>query len=189
MNRVKSIVFGLGFLVGMAISVNAGEWDQRTVFTFHGPVEIPGQVLDGGTYVFKVVDAESDRNIVQVFSENEKHLYGTFLTVPDYHLRPSGKTIVNFEERAAGDPEAVKSWVYPGDHYGHDVVFPRARAQTLAKANKLPVTSMPDELAGRTTRPAKSMNDSCIVALKTGPLKAQKPTGGEVAVSETFAGK
>jgi hypothetical protein len=33
-----------------------------------------GQVLDAGTYVFKLADSASDRNIVQVFSKNEKHL-------------------------------------------------------------------------------------------------------------------
>src|SRR5271170_2819362 len=120
MNRTKAkaVVFALGVLFGMVVRANADERDQKTIFTFSGPVEIPGQVLDGGTYVFKVADSSSDRDIVQVFSEDESHLYGTFMTVPDYHLQPSGKTIINFDERAAGDPEAVKSWFYPGDSYG-----------------------------------------------------------------------
>jgi hypothetical protein len=183
------VLAGLAFLGGMAPRALADDWDERTIFTFSNPVEIPGQVLDAGTYVFKVVDSASDRNVVQVFSEDENHLYGTFLTVPDYHQRPSGKTIINFEERAAGDPEAVKAWFYPGDNYGHDFVYPRAKAAALAKANNQPVASMPDELAGKTTKPAKSMNDSSVAALKKTPLKAQKPTGEEVGVSEAFAGK
>jgi hypothetical protein len=173
----------------MVVRANADERDQKTIFTFSGPVEIPGQVLDGGTYVFKLADSASDRSIVQVFSEDETHLYGTFLTVPDYHQQPSGKTIINFEERAAGDPEAVKAWFYPGDNYGHDFVYPRAKAAALAKANNQPVASMPDELAGKTTKPAKSMNESSVAAMKKTPLKAQKPTGQEVEVSEAFAGK
>ena len=183
------VLAGLAFLGGMAPRALADDWDERTIFTFSNPVEIPGQVLDAGTYVFKVVDSASDRNVVQVFSEDENHLYGTFLTVPDYHQRPSGKTIINFEERAAGDPEAVKTWFYPGDNYGHDFVYPRAKAAALAKANNQPVASMPDELAGKTTKPAKSMNESSVAAMKKTPLKAQKPTGQEVEVSEAFAGK
>lgn len=186
---MKAIVFGLGIVAGaalMAARAHADEWDQKTVFTFSGPVEIPGQVLDGGTYVFKVADSSADRNIVQVFSEDENHLYGTFLTVPDYHLQPSGKTIINFDERAAGDPEAVKSWFYPGDNYGHDFVYPRAKAAALAKANNQPVASMPDELAGKTTRPAKSMNESSVAALKKAPLNAQRPTGDEVELTAAF---
>jgi hypothetical protein len=187
---MRAIVFGLGIVAGaalMAVRANADEWDQKTVFTFSGPVQVPGQVLDAGTYVFKVVDSESDRNIVQVFNEDENHLYGTFLTVPDYHLRPSGKTIINFEERAGGDPEAVKAWFYPADNYGHDFVYPRAKAAALAKANNQPVASMPDELAGKTTKPVKSMTEPSVTALKNTPLNAQKPTGEEVRVTEAFA--
>ena len=171
----------------MAVRAHADEWDQRTVFTFNEPVEIPGQVLDAGTYIFKVVDSASDRNIVQVFSKDENHLYGTFLTVPDYHQQPSGKTIITFEERAEGDPQAVKAWFYPGDNYGHDLVYPKAKAAALARANRQPVASMPDELAGKTTSPTKSMSESSVSALKTTPLKAQKPTGEEVGATEAFA--
>jgi hypothetical protein len=187
---LKAIVFGLGILAGaalMAVRANADEWNQKIVFTFSGPVEIPGQVLDGGTYVFKLLDSESDRDIVQVFNEDETHLYGTFLTVPDYHQQRSDKTIINFEERAAGDPEAVKAWFYPADNYGHDFVYPKAKAAALAKANNQPVASMPDELAGKTTKPVKSMSESSATALKNTPVNAQKPTGEEVRVTEAFA--
>jgi hypothetical protein len=186
---MKGIVFCLGIVAGaalMGVRANADEWDQKTVFTFSGPVEIPGQVLDGGTYVFKVADSSADRNVIQVFSEDESHLYGTFLTVSDYHQQPSGKTIINFEERAAGDPEAVKAWFYPGDNYGHDFVYPRAKAAALANANNQPVASMPDEPAGKTTRPVKSMNESSVAALKNTPLKVQKPTGEEVELTAAF---
>ena len=186
---MKGIVLCLGIVAGaalMAVRANAGDWDEKTVFTFSGPVEIPGQVLDGGTYVFKVADSSADRNVVQVFSEDENHLYGTFLTVPDHHQQPSGKTIINFEERAAGDPEAVKTWFYPGDNYGHDFVYPRAKAVALAKANNQPVASMPDELAGKTTGPVKSMSDSSVTSLKKTPLKVQRPTGDEVELTVAF---
>src|ERR1700733_8354118 len=190
--NMKGIVLCLGIVAGARLTTtgeDAGVREENAVFTCRGPVEIPGQVLDGGTYVFKVADSSADRNVVQVFSEDENHLYGTFLTVPDYHQQPSGKTIINFEERAAGDPEAVRAWFYPGDNYGHDFVYPRAKAAALAKANNQPVASMPDELAGKTTKPAKSMNESSVAAMKKTPLKAQKPTGQEVEVSEAFAGK
>jgi hypothetical protein len=189
---LKAFIFCLGTVAGIALTAvraHADEWDQKTVFTFSGPIEIPGQVLAAGTYVFKVADLASDRNVVQVFNKDETHLYGTFLTVPNYHQQPSGKTIINFEERAAGDPEAVKSWFYPGDNYGHDFVYPRAKAAALAKANNQPVASMPDELAGETIKPVKSMNESSVTALKKTALKAQKPTGEEVGVTEAFAAK
>lgn len=185
-NSAGAIVLGLGIIVGMASNANADDINQKTVFTFSGPVEIPGQVLDAGTYVFKLADSMSDRNIVQVFNKNENHLYGTFLTIPDYRLKPAGKTILTFDERAAGDPEAVRAWFYPGEDYGHDFVYPKARAKVLAKVNNRPVASMPTELAANTTAPTQSVQEPQVVAMKQAPLKAQQPAEGEVEISQVF---
>jgi hypothetical protein len=166
--------------------VSADEWNQRTTLTFSGPVEVPGQVLAAGTYVFKLADSQADRNIVQVYSKDEKHLYGTFLTVPDQRLRPASKTIITFEETPAGSPEAVRSWFYPGQNYGHDFVYPKPRAVALAKANKTPVASMPAELAESTTKPAPTLAEPHIQTMRQATLKAQQPDEREVEIALVF---
>jgi hypothetical protein len=188
MNNVRMITLAcLGALAGMRLpQAKADAWDQKTVFTFSGPVEIPGQVLSPGTYVFKLMDSMSDRNIVQVFNKDENHLYGTFLAIPDYRLKPSGKTIITFEERAEGAPEAVKAWFYPGDNYGHQFVYPKAKAVELAKANTQPVPSMPTELTVNIILPVITMREPHVVAMKQTPLKAQQPTEEEVEIAEVF---
>jgi hypothetical protein len=190
MNRTSAIFIflaGLGLLGGMLVpQASADEWDQKTIFSFSGPVEIPGQTLAAGTYVFRLADSSSDRNIVQVFSKNEKHLYGTFLSIPDQRLHPSGKPIITFDERAAGSPEAVRAWFYPGEDYGHEFVYPKDTAVALAKANNTPVPSMPAELAANTTNPAATVNEPHVVAMKQAPLKAQNPTGEEVEIAQVF---
>jgi hypothetical protein len=178
---------GLGFLGGLVQHAMADDWDQRTIFTFSGPVEIPGQVLAAGTYVFKLADSTSNRNIVQVFSKNEKHLYGTFLAIPDQRLRSAGKPIITFDETPAGSPEAVRAWFYPGENYGHQFVYPKPKAVALAKANNTPVPSMPAELAANTTQPAASVKTPQVVAMSQAPLKAQKPNEEEVEIAEAFA--
>lgn len=114
----------------------ADDWDKKTVFTFSGPVEVPGRVLGPGTYVFKLLDSASDRHIVQVFNKNERHLIGTFLAVPDYRLTPPSKPLITFEERPAGSPEAIKGWFYPGDNYGNEFVYPKTRAVALARQHQ-----------------------------------------------------
>ena len=183
---VLTLAISLGLVGGMSRCVLADEWDQKTIVTFSGPVEIPGQVLPAGTYVFKLADSQSDRNIVQVFSKDQRHLYGTFLAIPDERLRPAGKTIVTFDERAAGAPEAVKAWFYPGDQYGHEFVYPKPRAVALAKANSTPVPSMPAELASNTTTPVAAVTEPAVMAMRQAPLKAQQPTEEEVEVAEVF---
>lgn len=184
--RILTTLVCVGMLGVMLPQAKADEWNQKTTITFSGPVEIPGQVLNAGTYVFKLAGSMSDRNIVEVFNKNENHLYGIFLAIPDYRLKPTGKPIITFEERAAGTPEAVKAWFYPGDNYGHEFVYPKAKAVELAKANKQPVASMPNELAANTTKPTKTMQEPHVMAMKQTPLKAQKPTDEEVEIAEVF---
>jgi hypothetical protein len=176
----------LAFGAGLIQRAMADEWDQRTIVTFSQPVEIPGQVLPAGTYVFKLADSQSDRDIVQVFSSDEKHLFGTFLTIPDERLRPASKTIITFDERPPGSPEAVRSWFYPGLNYGHDFVFPKPRAVTLAKANNAPVPSMPAELAESTTKATPTLAAPHIQAMRQAALKAQQPTALEAEIAEVF---
>jgi hypothetical protein len=118
------LLAGVGVLGSLMPMAKADDWDQKTIFTFSVPVEIPGQALPAGTYVFKLANSSSDRNIVQVFNRDESHLYGTFLAIPDYRLKPAGRPIITFDERPIGTPEAVKAWFYPGQNYGHDFVYP-----------------------------------------------------------------
>ena len=78
MNKTSArlmLLIGLVFLGGMVPRATADEWNQKTTITFSGPVAIPGQVLQAGTYVFTLVESQSDRDIVQVFSKDERHLY------------------------------------------------------------------------------------------------------------------
>ena len=179
-----ALLIGLGILSGFAPRARADESSQKTIFTFSAPVEIPGQVLGAGTYVFKLADSDSDRDVVQVFNKDQTHLYGTFLAIPDERLRPAGKPILTFEERPTDSPEAVKAWFYPGDNYGHEFVYPKTTAVALAKANHTPVPSMPDELAENTKKSAVNMKDARIMAMRQVALKAQNPTGEESDVSE-----
>ena len=187
MRNVRTLILAsVGLLSSVLPQARADEWDQKTTFTFSGPVEIPGQVLSSGTYVFKLADSQSDRNIVQVFNKDENHLYGTFLTISDYRLKPAGKPIITFEERASGSPEAVRAWFYPGENYGHQFVYPKAKALELAKANNTPVPSMPNELAESTTKPAPTMQEPHITELKQAPIRAQQPTEEEVEIAQVF---
>ena len=188
MHRTSMVIIlaGLAVVTGITPRALADEWNQKTIFTFSGPVEIPGQVLSAGTYVFKLADSSSDRNIVQVFSKNEKHLYGTFLAIPDERLRPAGKPIITFDETPAGSPEAVRAWFYPGENYGHQFVYPKPRAVALAKANNTPVPSMPAEYAANTTTPAVNVKAPQVVAMSQASLKAQKPNEEEVEIAEVF---
>jgi hypothetical protein len=130
-------------LVVLAIpsGVTADEWNKKTIVTFNHPVEIPGvgvQILPAGTYVFKLLDSAADRNIVQIFNKDQSHIFATILAIPNYRLRTTDKTVMTFRERAAGQPEAIRAWFYPGNSWGQEFVYPKARAIELAKETNSP---------------------------------------------------
>jgi hypothetical protein len=178
-------------LVALALSptVKASEYDKKTTVTFSQNFEIPGvgqQFLPAGTYVFKLVDSVSDRDIVQIFSKDETHVFATILTIPNYRLKATNKTVMTFRERASGQPEAIRAWFYPGANWGQEFVYPKKRAIEIAKMAKQPVLAMPDELAVDILAPVKSVEEPPVVALKAAPLKAVTPAGEEVEVAQVI---
>ncbi len=171
--------------MALSPSVKADDWNKETRVTFSHPVEVPGGIiLPAGTYVFKLMDSPSNRHIVQIFNKEKTHIYATILTISNFRLRATDKTVMTFGERAVGSPEAIRAWFYPGRNWGEEFVYPRKRASELARVTDLPVLAMPSEFEPFITAPAKSMNDEPIVALKEAPLKAVTPTGEEVEIAE-----
>jgi hypothetical protein len=153
-NRWLVVTFCLALFFTLALprAARADEWDKATKLTFSEPVEVPGQVLPAGTYWFTLADSPADRNIVQIWDADRMHLISTILAIPDYRLQPKGRTVVHFEERPSGSPEAIHSWFFPGDNFGQEFVYPKTRATQLAKQTSRPVLSMPNEQASTTAQ-------------------------------------
>jgi len=127
-------------------NVRADEWNKKTTLTFNEPVQVPGVALPAGTYVFKLADTVSDRNIVQIWNADETKLITTILAIADYRTQTADKTIISFDERPTGQPEALKAWFYPGDNFGIAFVYPKQKAVELAQVNRQPVLSTREEV-------------------------------------------
>ncbi|MGC9950276.1 MAG: hypothetical protein ABSF64_28250 [Bryobacteraceae bacterium] len=174
----------------LAPGAKADETNRKTVITFSAPVEIPGVhlagwgVLPAGTYVFKILDSQSDRHIVQIFNKDETTIYATILAIPNYRLKATDKTVMTFRERPAGEPEALRAWFYPGRNFGEEFVYPKAMAMALAKDTNTPVLFTAAEIPVEVTEPIKSAEEPVVVALKEAPVMAAKPTGEEVELAE-----
>ena len=165
MNRFKVLasIFCLSLAaLAFSASVKADAWNKKTIVTFNQSVEVPGNVvLPPDTYVFKLLDSTSNRHIVQIFNEDQTHVYATILAIPNYRLRVTGKTVFTFTERAAGEPPAIKAWFYPGDNFGQEFVYRKSKSAELAKQ-----TTMPSEPEPEITKPAESLNEEPVVGLK-----------------------
>src|SRR5579862_8086255 len=193
MKFLKSAPTVLGLaLLGLAFSpsASADEMNKKTVITFSAPMEIPGVHLQGygvlpaGTYVFKILDSQSDRHIVQIFSQDELTVYATILAIPNYRLKATDKTVMTFRERPAGEPEALRAWFYPGRNWGEEFVYPKAKAIELAKATHQPVLFTPEEVPAEVSEPIQTTDHPVVLALRRIPIMAIQPTGEEVELAQ-----
>jgi hypothetical protein len=107
--------------------VSADSWNKRTIVTFSDSVEIPGQVLPAGTYMFKLADSPSNRHIVQIWTGDESQILATIMATPNYRPDTPDQTILEFDERPGNSPMALHSWFYPGDNTGQEFVYPQYR--------------------------------------------------------------
>lgn len=156
-------------------SLNADPVKKRTEVTFSQPTEIPGMVLEAGTYVMKIPDPYTHSDMVGFYNPTESHLYKLVRTIPAYRMNRTDKTVITFEERAAGAPEAIHTWFFPSEHYGREFVYSKAEAvtpvtQTIAQSTPPPappaVTERPAPVA---QTPAPAPQQPVEVAQATPP--------------------
>ncbi|HXX19942.1 MAG TPA: hypothetical protein VEJ46_11115 [Candidatus Acidoferrum sp.] len=177
MKASKAVLLVLGILLSGAIAVHvqAQNFDKLTKVTFSQPVAIPGKVLPAGTYSFTILDTLGSRNIVQIWNEDKTQLITTVLAIPNYRLETPEQTIIQFAERPANRPQAVKAWFYPGFNYGIEFVYPKPEAVQIAQAAN-------EVVPAETVEPTPS-------TLKTVPLIAVTPKGEEQSLAKAFPAK
>ena len=169
----------IGFsCTAMAPLLKADNWDKRTVVTFHQPVEIPRHVLIPGTYVMKLVDLDSHRDIVQFLNKKENHVIATVFAVPAYEpSKVHDHTFFTYEERAANAPQALKTWFYPGDPWGEEFVYPSAKPVV----NPAPPANFTPRPAPAEAPHAEAAAPAPVIAQNIAPAKQEPAKPVEVA--------
>jgi len=77
--RILSAIVAVGFAGALRADVAP---ESKSTLTITTPLEVPGAVLDPGTYVVKLVDTESNRNVVTFMSADEKKVFATAIATP-----------------------------------------------------------------------------------------------------------
>jgi hypothetical protein len=142
----------------MTGAANADAWNKKTIVTISQSIEVPGAVLTPGKYVFKLLNSDSNRHIVQIMNERENHVYTTNLAFAKERMQPADKTVLTFYEMPGGGPEPIRSWFYPGDTIGQEFAYPKNRATEIAQAThqKVPVLSASNEPSATVAAPVET---------------------------------
>ena len=175
-----SCAIWIGLLcTAMAPLMKADMWDKRTVVTFNQPVEIPQHVLIPGTYVMKLVDLDSHRDIVQFLNKRENQVIATVFAVPAYEPNVvHDRTFFTYEERGANSPQAIKTWFYPGDSWGEEFIYPPVKpVATPAPPTNFTPRPAPAEPPRSAVQPAPAP----VVAQNTTPARPEPAKPVEIA--------
>ena len=135
---VISLAVLLSFLLVFTAPAHAQyEWAKKSVITLNDLCEVPGMVLEPGTYVLKTDDNLSNsRAVIQLLNKDESQILTTFIAVPDHRMRPDSTgsdVVLTFFDGVTVGPKPIQTWFYPGEMNGYEFVYPTSRAKEIAK--------------------------------------------------------
>lgn len=165
--QIAGIVFSMLCLVA---AVGAIAWadvgpEKKSTLTVVDRVEVPGIVLEPGTYVIKQVDVQNNRNIVQVTDVDETKVYTTMIATPHESATDAkGSTFVYYKS-PPGTPRVLRTWFAPNDKFGQDFLYPSERAAQLSKlvSEKVPEATEAD-LGASARNPGPAMGPETVPA-------------------------
>ena len=150
--RILTAVMAIG-LVGVVLGDVPP--DKKSTLTTATPIEVPGAILDPGTYVVKLVETQNNRNVVTITSVDEKKIFATTICTPHVAAEDPRHTTFMFYSTPEGANKVLRTWYAPNDRYGQDFVYPPDRAAALRQMTNTEVPALTAEQSTElTNRPA-----------------------------------
>jgi hypothetical protein len=167
-------VLALAVCAASAATARAADPAKQTPFSTNEALEVPGMMLEPGQYLLRLIEPTAEPNVLQVFeivqlwTGDQNRLLSTLLTMPNYDLPTTDKTVFTFFERGPKQSKALRLWFAPGRNYGQEFIYPKRQAVELAKAVGRGVLSMPPELPGNIGMLARTVEG--VPAPATAPI-------------------
>jgi hypothetical protein len=141
----------IAFALLFELAAHAEESDLNTRITFSEAIQIPGQVLPAGTYIFRLADPNVTQNIVQIFNSDRTVLYAILQTVSAQRVQPTDNTAVTLAKQGPGKPDALLKWFYPGRDTGNEFVYSKQEEKALAQDTQQTVVANQHPVPGSET--------------------------------------
>jgi len=118
----------------LASGANAFTHDKRTYFTFSQPITLPGMTLPAGTYMFRLANPDTSRNVIQVANKEGTQSFALLHAIQAQRSDAPKDSEIRFRETAAGAPPAVGTYWYMGERTGYEFIYSK---QQLAALNNV----------------------------------------------------
>ena len=148
MNQFKAtmVAVPLALIALRAVPMFGDDHDKKTDVTIAQEIQVPGgAVLPPGTYMFILNNSSSDRNIVEIRSEDGSQLYAMTFATRATRTERTGSTVLTFYEMPAGQPPALRQWFFPGDYDGQEFLYPATQAGQIGQASNQKVPEVSDQ--------------------------------------------
>lgn len=139
LKRLASASVLVVLVFAMASGANAITHDKRTYFTFNQPVALPGMTLPAGTYMFRLANPDTSRNVLEVSNAKGTESFALLNTVQATRPDAPKDSEIRFIETAAGAPPAVGTWWYMGERTGYELIYTKEQLAAInAKSQPAP---------------------------------------------------
>ena len=139
MNRLKLTAVVLGLLAaGFAPSLRADERNKATRVTTNQPLQVQDTVLPPGQYVFKLLQPDTNQNIVSIYSADGSRLEGIVVGISAYRANADDPKLLAVSQPVGDKPAILNDWFFPGASEGLEfrVTPPTIANPRLAKSKK-----------------------------------------------------
>jgi hypothetical protein len=126
--------------------------NKTSQVTFASWVEIPDQVLPGGTYIFRVSGSPSGHHTVRIYDRVTGILVATEKTVPQLRENLLPQPSIVFEQHSEPNPQSVTTWFRSGSQMGEGFVYLTHQHETFFVPVEQPAASLQDWQAKTTPR-------------------------------------
>jgi hypothetical protein len=111
----RCLTLTIALLLGLPVTGLAAQenWLRDTRMTVQEPIQIPGAILEPGTYLIRMAQT-TDRHVVEFWTENREELVMTTFSVGEIMDNYADDVMLRFEERPAHEPVRLDVWFYPG---------------------------------------------------------------------------
>ena len=187
-----AVLCGAG-LVASAVRAD-GDVDgpgKKATVAVQAPMEVPGTVLNPGSYVFKQSGAQSGWTIVQIFDSTESNLITTVLAYSNAKLSTNGQTVMTYTAPGS-NAQTLEAVTFPGDTAPDQFAYPAPEADRIGAANRtrIPSTGTNDAYPSSLPDAASSWSaplTNNAVAAAPAPAPAPAPASSQAMTANADA--
>jgi len=143
--------------------------------------------LPAGTYMFRIANPDTSRNIIQVANKQGTESYALLHTVQAMRPDAPKDSEIRFRETAAGAPPAVGSYWYLGERNGYEFIYSKAQLAALNQsAQPAPAASLTETESSVSAPPLSESSDD-VVKGPEGVPDVSEPAESQLAQAQSPA--